>query len=210
MQTKNLQQYRTMRHYSVEYHGFPKSLSATMDVELTYDAATGKSFRIVSQSGSHLLCEKVLKRAVDSEAEASNTRKAAALTPDNYRFQLAGADTVNGRTAYVLQVDPIRPGKFLYKGKIWIDSKDFALVKIEAEPAKNPSFWISQTEIHQSYAPADGFWLPLRNRSETKVRFGGTAVFTIDYGPYFDVTGQPLTPVLATEHDQSSVEDSQP
>jgi hypothetical protein len=30
----------------------------------------------------------------------------------------------------------------------------------------------------------DGFWLPERNRSETKVRIGGTAVFTIDYGTY--------------------------
>ncbi len=209
MQRQDLQQYRTMRHYTVQYQGFPRSLSATMDVELTYDTASGKSFRIISQSGSHLLCERVLKRAVDSEAEASHTKDAASLTPENYRFQLAGTDTVNGHAAYVLQVDPIRPGKFLYKGKIWIDSKDFALEKIEAEPAKNPSFWISQTLIHQTYAPANGFWLPLRNRSETKVRFGGTAVFAIDYGPYVDVTGQQPAPVLATGHNLSGADDSQ-
>jgi hypothetical protein len=30
----------------------------------------------------------------------------------------------------------------------------------------------------------EGFWLPGKTRSETKVRIGGTAVFTIDYGAY--------------------------
>jgi len=45
-----------------------------MDVEVKYDAATGKSFRIVSQSGSSLLCNKVLKRAVDSEKEAAQDK----------------------------------------------------------------------------------------------------------------------------------------
>jgi hypothetical protein len=29
-----------------------------------------------------------------------------------------------------------------------------------------------------------GFWLPQQNRSETKVRIGGTAVMRIDYGAY--------------------------
>jgi hypothetical protein len=58
------------------------------------------------------------------------------------------------------------------------------VVKIEAEPAKNPSFWIAHTQISHSYAKTGGFWLPAQNRSESKVRIGGTAVLTIDYGTY--------------------------
>ena len=46
-------------------------IAANMEVEYNYDAALGKSFRIVKQSGSKMLCERVLKRALESEMEAS-------------------------------------------------------------------------------------------------------------------------------------------
>lgn len=176
--------YRSIRHYTVEYHGFPKSLAATMDVEMTFDPVTGKSFRILSLSGSTMLCEKVLKRAIESESEASLKKNESALTNANYRFESLGSESVNGRPTYVLRASPIRSGKFLYQGKIRIDAADSALESIDAQPAKNPSFWISKTEIHQQYVPVDGFWLPRSNRSATRVRFGGTAVLTIDYGTY--------------------------
>jgi hypothetical protein len=179
-----LKQYKALRHYQVEYRGFAAKLAAKMDVEVNYDAAAGKSFRIVSQSGSGFLCEKVLKRAVDSEKEASQDKGSTALTPTNYRFQLAGNEVVAERPAYILDVQPLTPSKFLYRGRIWIDAADFAVVKMETEPAKNPSFWISRTLIHSTSTKTDGFWLPQQLRSETKVRLGGTAVLTIDYGSY--------------------------
>jgi hypothetical protein len=121
---------------------------------------------------------------VDSEREASQDKSATALTPANYRFRLEGNENLGGRPAYVLDVEPLVATKFLYRGKIWVDAADFALIKIEAEPAKNPSFWIARTLIRQSFAKTGNFWLPEKNRSETKVRIGGTAVFTIDYGTY--------------------------
>jgi hypothetical protein len=179
-----LKQYKTMRHYQVEYRGFAAKIGAKMDVEVNYDAATGKSFRIVSQSGSGILCDKVLKRAIDSEKEASQDKGSTALTESNYRFQLAGNEVVADRPAYILDVQPITASKFLYRGKIWVDATDFAVVKMETEPAKNPSFWISKTLIHSTSAETDGFWLPQQLRSETRVRIGGTAVLTIDYGTY--------------------------
>jgi hypothetical protein len=172
------------RVYQVEYRGFSAVLTARIEVEYSYSSATGKSFRIVKQSGSKMLCEKVLKRAVESEKEAAQDKSATALTPSNYRFRLLGTESLDGRPAYVLEVEPIAPSKFLIRGKIWIDAADFALMKVEAEPAKSPSFWIARTRIEQICAPAGGFWLPARNHSETKVRVGGTAVFTIDYGSY--------------------------
>jgi len=183
-QAKGLAGYKALRHYQVEYKGFSATIAAKMDVEVNYDAASGKSFRIVSQSGSNLLCNKVLKRAVDSEKEASQDKGGNALTTANYRFQLAGSENLNGRTAYILDVEPLTASKFLYRGRIWVDAADFAVVKMETEPAKNPSFWISRTLIHYTSAPVNGFWLPREVRSETKVRIGGTAVLTIDYGSY--------------------------
>jgi hypothetical protein len=181
---EGLKHYQSVRHYQVEYQGFPHKIAASMEVEVNYDAKSGKSFRFLSQSGSKGLCEKVLKRAVESEREAQQDKGATALTPENYQFQLVGSESLRGRPAYILAVEPRVKSKFLYRGKIWVDAADFALAKIEAEPARNPSFWISRTLIRQTYAKTGDFWLPDENRSETKVRIGGTAILTIDYGSY--------------------------
>jgi hypothetical protein len=183
-QTEKLGGYQALRHYAIKYRGFFKTLDAKMDVEIHYDASSGKSFRIVSESGAHTLCEKVFQRAVDSEKEASLAKNATALTQANYKFHLIGSETLNGRPTYILDVEPIAPSKFLYKGRIWVDEIDFAVAKMEVQPGKNPSFWISRTSIHHVNANVGGFWLPHHNRSETKVRIGGTAIMTIDYGTY--------------------------
>jgi hypothetical protein len=184
VRTDALKHYVALRHYVVEYSGFPAKAGASMDVEVTYDAASGKSFRIVSQSGTKFLRDKVLKRAVDSEKEASLDKQATALTEANYRFESAGSEILAGRPAYVLNVEPLTKNKFLYRGKIWVDAADFALVKVDAEPAKNPSFWITRTRIQFTNAYMGGFWLQELSRSETKVRIGGNAVLIIDYGKY--------------------------
>jgi hypothetical protein len=76
------------------------------------------------------------------------------------------------------------PSKFLYRGRLWVDGVDFAVARMEVQPGRNPSFWISRTVIHHVNTDMGGFWLPQHNRSETKVRIGGTAVMTIDYGTY--------------------------
>lgn len=182
--TLALKHYTAVRHYEVEYRGFATDIEAKLEVEVTFDASSGKSFRIVSGSGSKFLIEKVLKRAVESEREAQRDKGATAMTPANYKFHLVGSEDLNGRPAYVLNVEPVTASKFLYRGKIWVDAADFAVAKIESEPAKNPSFWISRTLIRHSNAKIGDFWLPEKNRSETKVRIGGTAVLTIDYGKY--------------------------
>jgi hypothetical protein len=182
--TQELKHYQSLRHYKVEYQGFSKDIVAEMEVEVNFDAASGKNFRITSQSGSKLLCEKVLKRAVDSEKEAAKDKGATALTTANYRFELAGEENLAGRRAYILNVEPLKPSKFLYRGKIWVDAQDFALVRVDAEPAKSPSFWISRTLIRFTNTKTGDFWLPEHTQSETKVRVGGTAVLTIAFGTY--------------------------
>jgi hypothetical protein len=181
---EGLKHYESIRHYEVEYKGYAAKIGAKLVVEADYDAATGKSFHIISQSGNGLLVDKVLKRLVESEKDADQERGATALTPANYKFKLAGIENVDGRPAYMLEVEPLVDSKYLYRGKIWVDAAEFAVARIEAAPAKNPSLWISSTAINHQYTRTDGFWLPAQNRSETKVRVGGTAVLTIDYGKY--------------------------
>jgi hypothetical protein len=179
-----LKHYQSLRHYEVSYKGYAVQLDAKLTVEADYDAVSGKTFRIVSQSGSSLLVDKVLKRLVESERDAQQNKKANDLTPANYKFQLTGIEEAACRPAYILEVEPLVASKYLYRGKIWVDAADFAVAKIEAEPAKNPSLWISSTAINHEYLKTDGFWLPAQNRSKSKMRMGGTAMLTIDYGTY--------------------------
>jgi hypothetical protein len=176
--------YTAERHYTVSYRGFPAPLSASMVVEVTFAAPSTKSFRVVSHTGTKLLFDEVLSKLLKSEEEAARNPSETALTPDNYQFTLVGEETIANRQFYVLRAEPKSESRFLYRGKVWVDAKDYAVTQIEAEPAKNPSFWIKDTKVHHVYAKTAQFWLPANNRSETVMRFGGTAVLTIDYGTY--------------------------
>ncbi len=178
-----LKHFHSVRHYSVEYHGYAAKIGAQMEVEADFDSASGKTFHIVSTSGSKLLIDKVLKKLLESETDAGK-QHSTDLTTTNYSFTLAGQESVAGRPAYILEVAPLTDNKYLYRGKIWVDAADFALARIEAEPAKNPSFWISSTAIHHRYEKTGSFWLPAQNESDTDVRVGGKAVLRIDYGKY--------------------------
>ena len=181
---RELGPYTSRRHYHVAYQGFPHAAEADMVVDVTCDGPSSKKFAIVSESGSHLLLDHVLKKLLKTEQDASRDRTNSALTPANYTFNLVRSETDENRPTYVLTVEPKQQRSLLYRGTIWIDARDYAVVRIEAEPAKSPSFWIRSTQIHHVYEKTGEFWLPQSNRSETKVRLGGTAVLTIDYGEY--------------------------
>jgi hypothetical protein len=182
--------YTSQRHYHIAYRGFPHGAEADMVVDVTCDGPSSKTFRIVSQSGSKLLIDHVLTRLLRTEKDDAASRSDSALTPANYNFTLIGSDTVNGRQTYALKVEPKERRPLLYRGTIWVDARDFAVVQIDAQPAKNPSFWIRDTEIHHVYSETGEFWLPQSNKTETKVRLGGTALLTIQYGTYnFSHTG---------------------
>jgi hypothetical protein len=180
---RNLQHYTEDRHYQVEFRGFP-AIAASIDVQVTYDAPASKNFRVLSQTGSTLLVDLVLKKLLESEKEAAKNPDQIALTPENYVFALVGTEDSADQKLFIFHVEPRVNRKFLYRGTIWVDAKDYAVAKIEAEPARNPSFWIKRTQIHHVYSKTGDFWLPERNRSETVVRLGGTAILTINYGSY--------------------------
>jgi hypothetical protein len=155
-------------------------------VDARFDAPNHKELKVVSEEGSELLRTHVLHKLVESELEANNSdnRAATALTEANYSFSLVGQEQIDGRNCYVLQVIPRIKSKFLYDGKIWVDSEDFAVARISARPAKNPSFWISRVNIEHRYTKVGEFWLPTTNQSTSATRLGGHAALTIEYGSY--------------------------
>ena len=97
---------------------------------------------------------------------------------------LIGSQNVADRVQYVVQVKPKIDNKFVYRGKIWVDAQDFAVTRIEAEPAKSPSFWVKKSEINHVYEKVDSFWLPAQNKTESWIRLGGHASLSIEYTGY--------------------------
>jgi len=189
--SEDLKHFTCTRSYRLEYHGIG-ALSADMVVEAHYDSPSTKTFRVVSEHGSKVLREKALRKLLEAEQEAVTPAalRATALSPENYVFQFKGEGAVAGRPSYEFAVEPRHPNKFLYRGSIWIDAADFAVSQIEAEPSKNPSFWIRHTTIHHAYGKVGDFWLPVGNRSTSTMKIGGTATLTIDYTRY-DVSTKP-------------------
>ena len=181
-----LQKYQGRRFYSLDYTGFPTSLHAEMVVDMIYDAPATKQFKIISQSGPQWIIDRILKRLLEAELESMSeeNRARVALNSSNYDFSGPEHQDAPDNCSYVVAVEPKIPSKLLYRGRIWVDSKDFAVCRIEAEPAKNPSFWIKKTEIHHSYLKIGDFWLPSENKSVSAVRGGGRAVLTIKYQDY--------------------------
>ena len=183
---QRLAAYHGTRVYRLEYHGFPGSRSAGMVVDVSYTSPQTKKFIILSETGSKLLIERVLKKLLQSETEAlseENPRRTA-LNRDNYNFAQIGYESTATGALYVLSVQPRTKNKFLYRGRIWVDANDFAVVRLEGEPAKNPSFWTKDTKVEQNYAKVNDFWLPTLNRSTSDIRLGGRADLTIEYKDY--------------------------
>jgi hypothetical protein len=181
-----LNEFSGTRVYHVKYSGFLGDHDAEMVVHMTYRAPNSKKFTIVSQSGSKVLVDHVLKKLLESEQEyiSDENRRKAAFSRENYNFALDRYEIAPNGAQYVLNVTPKTGYKFLYRGKIWVDAKDFAVVRIQAEPARNPSLWIRQTEMNHSYEKVDDFWLPAEDHTESSIRMGGRAILSIEYKDY--------------------------
>jgi hypothetical protein len=186
--------YQGTRVYRLEYRGFPGSRSADMIVEVKYRSPGTKEFSIRSESGSRLIIDRIFKRMLQTEKEAvaAENQSRVALNQDNYRFTLTGYETMPSGPSYILAVEPRTDNKLLYRGRIWVDAQEFAVVRLEAAPAKNPSFWTKETKIEQVYGKVGSFWLPVSNRSSSDIRLGGHASFTIDYQDYRITAARPL------------------
>jgi hypothetical protein len=191
--------FQATRMYHLVYRGFPSDREAEMTVDAVYKSPSTKDFKVLSQSGSKVIVERVFKKLLESEKEAAQPemRSRTLLNRSNYEFALSGYETSDHGSQYVLQVTPKSKSKYLYHGKVWVDGTDFAVTRIEAEPAQNPSFWTKKSEIHHEYTKIQGFWLPARNQSISYIRLGGRATLTIEYKDYKLTDARDLAPAVS-------------
>ena len=114
----------------------------------------------------------------EKEAAAEENQSHVALNRDNYKFTLDGYESTPSGLAYILSVAPRTDDKLLYRGRIWVDAEDFAVVRIDAVPAKNPSFWTKDTKDRTGLRKGwETSGSPLSNRSTSDHSTGRPCFF---------------------------------
>jgi hypothetical protein len=193
----SLTRYTCTRRYALENRRF--HATAEMSVRMTYWYPGRKKFEVLAERGSSIVRQRVLRRMLQAEAEASGdeVRDRTRINPLNYEFRLLDVETRQGRPAYVLQVSPKASNKFSMRGKVWVDGEDFAVVRVEAAPTQNPSLWIRNTRVIQQYEKLGMVWVPLFNHSETDSFLFGHTEVTIDSGDY-EVSQTPAAAPVST------------
>ena len=184
LRNEQLQRYSAVRTY--EIRKLDGKLAAQEVVRVDYWAPDKKMFEKASEKGSGMVRHLVFDRLIQSESETSSGREHhdSAITSANYTFTLVSEEDVGPYHCFVLEATPKRKDKYLFEGKIWIDTDDFAVVKIAGHPAKKPSFWINRADFVREYQRIDGFWLPFRDETYVDVKMYGKRVFTIDHQQY--------------------------
>jgi outer membrane lipoprotein-sorting protein len=165
---------------------------AEIEGRMEFQAPDMKQFVVSSEQGSGLVRRLALHPLITSEvkAAAGKDRHDSAITPANYTLELIGEASVGPYRCYVLRALPKRVDKYLFQGKVWVDEQDFAVVRIEGQPAAKLSFWIKRAEFVRQYQKVDGFWLPQRDETVVDIRIYGQKLLTIDHGDYI-VKGAP-------------------
>jgi hypothetical protein len=189
---ENAQRYREQclagltvtEHYRVKNSHFNDP--AMMTVHVTYKRGAGKSYQVVSRSGPGLLQRRVLDRLLEEESAMSRgaERQRALLSPANYSMELAGSEQVAGRQCYIVNLAPKSRDTHLLKGRAWVDSNTFSLVRIEGRPTASPSFWTGKPLIVRDYIPVQGFWLAEHSRATSEGFFAGHTELDVQYTEY--------------------------
>jgi hypothetical protein len=173
--------YSGVRTYKAE-NGFTRSRAETV-VKVTFRSPAQKKFQVISESGTKIIRTKVFKPALEAETEAQRpqVKQRSAVNAHNYELSFLGEEEIRGRLCYLLNIRPRRKDKFLLRGQVWIDSQDFAIVRVQGHLVKLPSFWTRKVEYRRDYQKIGDIWLPLHDQSTSQLFMFGKSTLTIDY-----------------------------
>ena len=179
-QEAHLNQLSETRTYKVQNE--KEKIVAEQVVLMEYAAPATETFTSSSEKGSEFVLHHVFQRLMEEEKERVRADKDpdSLITPDNYTFEILGTEIVGRSNCSVVHAVPKYKRTDLFEGEIWIDNKDFAIVKIIGQLAKSPSFWVKQVDFSRNYQKIDGFWLLSREEAVSVIRIFGKETLTVD------------------------------
>jgi hypothetical protein len=184
----NIASYTVTEHYSVFRNGDLIHPAAEMTVKTTYKRETGKSYQILTESGSEILRRMVLRSVLSNEQEVNRpgVREGAFFTSSNYRMTVkpGGAQQMDGRSCYAVEIQPKPNSQHLVAGTLWADAANGQIVQVEGKVQKGLSLFTGAVQVFRKYASVDGFAQATYARAESNSVLLGRTVVTIDYRDY--------------------------
>jgi hypothetical protein len=184
----HLAAYTVTEHYAVFRGKDETHPAAEMLVKTTYRKQQGKSYEIISQSGSTFWRNEVLATLLDNEKHMSlpRTVEAALINSANYEMTLdtTAREQLNGRDCLVLDINPRRTSQFLFKGKVWVDARDYSIVLLKGRASKSAFFLASAAEVTRQYEEVSGLPMATHAQATSVSSLLGQTVVKIDYTNY--------------------------
>ena len=139
---QNVAGYTVIEHYAVFRGQDETHPAAEMLVKTEYARDAGKSFTILSQSGSSLLRSEVLGTLLNNEKRMSQPGNvgAALIDSENYQMRMASnsRQQLDGRDCLMIELTPKRNSPYLFKGTLWVDATDYSDCPTQGNGVQEP------------------------------------------------------------------------
>ena len=183
-----LASYSVTEHYAVFRGRDTSKPTAEMLVKTTYRKETGKSYQILSQSGSSLWRNQVLKTLLENEQRMSQPGnvETALISSSNYEMKLDknAVQTLNGRQCLLLDITPRRKSEYLFQGLLWVDAHDYAIVQLKGTAAKSAVFIANAAEVTRQYSDVNDVPMATHAEAVSASALLGQTVVKVDYSGY--------------------------
>jgi hypothetical protein len=177
-----------MEHYQVFRGGDQTHPVAEMTAKDTYRKGAGKTYTVLSRSGSAIIEKFGLNPLLENEEKINHPATVALswFTSANYNMKLkpGGVQRLNGRDCFVLTIDPKRKAPNMIEGTLWVDARDGSIAQVEGVASKSPSAFAGTTHMLRQYTQIDGFPMATHARAESSSILFGRTVVVIDYSDY--------------------------
>jgi hypothetical protein len=184
----HVESYTVTEHYAV-YRGKDETHpAAEMTVQTLYRKDSGKSYTILSESGSEFIRSHVLLKLLDEEKNINlpGIREHSWFTSANYEMQLkpGSVQLIDGRECLALAIHPKRKATNMIEGTLMVDAKDGSIVQLEGTATQSPSIFTGAAQVMRHYVNVNGFSMATQARAVSDSFLLGRTTVTIDYSDY--------------------------
>ena len=177
-----------VEHYVVFRGSDDVHPAAEMTVRVTYRKGVGKSYEILSQSGSDLVIKYGLRPLLENEKALNDPAQVAQswFASANYDMKLKPGvtQTIDGRPCFALAITPLRKAPNMIEGTLWVDTRDHKMAQVEGVGTKSPSVFSGNAHMMRRYSNMQGYAMAIHARAESHSMLFGRTVVIIDYHDY--------------------------
>jgi hypothetical protein len=135
--------------------------------------------------GDGTVKNQLILRYLTAEAEAYQEQSPAlAVTPENYKFKYKGQATVDGHTAHLFQVSPIKKREGMFRGELWIDADTFLPLRESGALVKKISVLVRKTAFVRNFEIRDGLSLTREEEWQFDAIGFGKAALTVAFSNF--------------------------